>query len=173
MLAIVNQKIAGSALWYVVAAKPRREAEARLHLERQGYRVCLPQITLRKRRHGQWSLMTEAMFPGYLFVALVMGVDDPVPIRSTIGCYGLVKNGREAIPVPTEVMVPLIDLGEQAADEAEGFTFGEKVRLEDGPFAGLEAIFQMPKGADRAEVLITLLGGLRAVVVESANIGPV
>ena len=168
----VDQKIGPSALWYVVATKPRREAEARLHLERQDYVVCLPQITLRKRRRGQWVIVTEAMFPGYLFVALVLGVDDPVPIRSTIGCYGLVKNGHESLPVPTEVMAPLIALGDDSADEAQGFSFGESVRLEAGTFAGLEAIFQITKGADRAEVLIKLLGRSQRVVVESGNIGP-
>jgi len=161
-----------SALWYAVATKPRREADARLNLARQGYSVCLPQITLRKRRRGQWSLVTEAMFPGYLFVALVLGVDDPAPIRSTIGCHGLVRNGLEAVPVPNEVMAPLLALGERSADAIQGFSFGEKVRLEAGPFAGLEAIFQMPKGEDRAQVLIALLGQPRPVVVDARNIGP-
>lgn len=161
-----------SPLWYAVATKPRREADARVNLARQGYDVCLPQITLRKRRRGQWALVTEAMFPGYLFVAMVLGVDDPAPIRSTIGCHGLVRNGSEAVPVPNAVMAPLLALGERAADPVQGFSFGEKVRLEAGPFAGLEAIFQMPKGADRAQVLIAILGQQRPVLVDSANIGP-
>jgi transcriptional antiterminator RfaH len=162
-----------SALWYAVATKPRREADARLNLARQGYSVCLPQITLRKRRRGQWGLVTEAMFPGYLFVALVKGVDDPAPIRSTIGCYGLVRSGSVAVPVPDEVMVPLLALDGRSADARQGFAFGERVRFEAGPFAGLEAIFQMPKGEDRAQVLIALLGQQRSLVVDSANIGPV
>ena len=161
------------ALWYAVATKPRREDEARINLTRQGYSVCLPQITLRKRRRGQWGLVTEAMFPGYLFVALVPGIDDPAPIRSTIGCHGLVRNGLEAVPVPNEVMAPLLALGERSADVIQGFSFGDKVRFEAGPFAGLEAIFQMPKGDDRAQVLIALLGQQRPVVVDAGDIGPV
>ena len=73
-------------LWYLIATKPRQEAVALLNLERQGYRVQLPKVELRKRRRGKWQEVIEPLFPGYLFVALATGVDDTAPIRSTVGC---------------------------------------------------------------------------------------
>ena len=43
------------------------------------------------------------------------------------------------------------------------FLRGERVRVESGPFEGLEAVFDKSRGQDRVQVLVTVLGGLRAV----------
>ena len=151
--------------WFVVAAKPRQELEAERQLKNQGFEVLLPQLALKKRRGGKWQSVVEPMFPGYLFVQLVVGRDDPAPIRSTIGCRGLVRFGQEYVPVPTTVITPLLGLGREPVTSEVGFKPGDVVRLEQGPFAGLTAVFHMQKGEDRARVLINLLGKAREIAV--------
>ena len=64
-----------TALWYAVATKARDESVARANLERQDYQVFLPTISLKKRRRGRWMSVTEPLFPGYLFVSLVLAAD--------------------------------------------------------------------------------------------------
>ncbi|EED36519.1 Transcription termination factor nusG domain protein [Luminiphilus syltensis NOR5-1B] len=155
----INDGIAAAPRrWYVVASKPRSEGVAKSQLERQGFVTCAPRIKLRKRQRGKWQQVIEPLFPGYLFVALRLGVDDPAPIRSTLGCIGLVRMGREFVPVPEAVMQPLLSIGESPDASEAVFQPGQAVRFEAGPFEGLSGIFKMPKGQDRAEVLITLLG---------------
>ena len=134
-------------------------------MERQGYETFLPQITLRKRRRGKWLELVEPLFPGYLFVALEAGVDDAAPIRSTLGCVGLVRFGGRQVPVPDGVIMALLTMGTSAPVEQELFKSGEQVRLESGPFAGLLAVFDLPKGEDRAQVLLELLGKARPLTV--------
>lgn len=151
--------------WYVVATKPRQEAVALLNLERQGYRVLLPKLELRKRRRGGWQVVAEPLFPGYLFVALAAGIDDTAPIRSTVGCVGLVRFGGRQVPVPDEFIMPLLTMGTSVPGEQELFKSGEQVRLESGPFAGLLAVFDLPRGEDRAEVLLEILGKARPLTV--------
>jgi transcriptional antiterminator RfaH len=89
--------------WLLVATKSRSEFIARQQLERQGFQVCLPQITLRKRKQGTWQQVTEPMFPGYVFVAVVLGEHDIAPIRSTVGCLQVVRFGGHLIPLPASV----------------------------------------------------------------------
>lgn len=152
--------------WYVVATRPRQESIARGHLQNQGYRVLLPQISLKKRRQTRWVPVVEPLFPGYLFVQIAFGEDDAAPIRSTVGCRGLVRFGEHYPPIPAAVLEALTS---QAASVSEGgslFISGETVRLESGPFAGLTAVFDMPKGDDRAQVLIQMLGKMQQVVVD-------
>ena len=161
---------ADTAQWFVVATRPRMETEARKHLQRQGYAVCLPEISLRKRRRGQWTAVIEPLFPGYLFIELTLGVDDPAPIRSTVGCRTLVRSGADYVPVPPAVMAPLLDFGKAPATPESTFKPGDKVTIESGPFQGLPAIFKMAKGSDRAEVLIALLGSARPVVIEQNSL---
>ena len=86
--------------WYAVATRPRMEGAARENLERQGYGVCLPELRLRKRRQGRWQDVNEPLFPGYLFVALDLAVDNTAPIRSTVGVRGLVRFGLRSPPMP-------------------------------------------------------------------------
>lgn len=159
--------------WLLVATKPRSEFVARQHLERQGFEVCLPQITLRKRRQGKWQQVTEPMFPGYVFVGVVLGECDIAPIRSTQGCHEVVRFGGQLVPVPASVMRTLLSYALAPLNETKNFLAGERVRLESGPFEGLEAVFDKSRGQDRVQVLVTVLGGLRAVEVAATSLGPV
>jgi len=156
-----NADTSGKA-WYVVATKPRQEVVAQEHLQRQGYATLLPTLRLRKRQRGKWQEVTEPTFPGYVFVVLELGRDDMAPIRSTQGCRDLVRFGQQPAVVHEDI-IRALQMGNSAqgasADEIKDpFSPGDVVLIEDGPFQGLSAIYCMNKGADRAQVLITLLG---------------
>jgi transcriptional antiterminator RfaH len=157
-------------LWYAVATKARDEAVAKANLERQGYEVYLPTIGLKKRRRGRWMPVTEPLFPGYLFVSLALGVDDPAPIRSTVGCVGLVRFGQVHVSVPSVLIAALQGAQEGVADAPLPFNEGDKVRLIAGPFAGIEAVFEMPRGEDRAHVLVELLGKVQRLTVNQDDL---
>ena len=147
--------------WYVVATKPLQEPVAHEHLSRQGYKALLPQLRLRKRRRGKWQEVIEPTFPGYIFVALELGVDDMGPIRSTQGCRELVRFGQTPAVVPHKVIQALEQSNHlQTSDGAtkDPFYPGDVVTIESGPFQGLSAIYAMAKGADRVQVLISMLG---------------
>ena len=156
-----NADTSGKA-WYVVATKPRQEVVAQEHLQRQGYATLLPTLRLRKRQRGKWQEVTEPTFPGYVFVGLELGRDDMAPIRSTQGCRDLVRFGQQPAVVHEDI-IRALQMGNSAqgasADEIKDpFSPGDVVLIEDGPFQGLSAIYCMNKGADRVQVLITLLG---------------
>ena len=156
--------------WYVVATRPRQESIARDHLTRQGYRVLLPEISLKKRRQNRWVPLVEPLFPGYLYVQLAFGQDDAAPIRSTGGCRYLVYFGEHHPTVPAMVLQALAGQAASVTGGGPLFTAGETVRMESGPFAGLTAVFDMPKGDDRAQVLIEMLGKVLRVEVDSDHL---
>ena len=155
-----------AAHWYAVATKARDEAIAKANLERQDYQVFLPTISLKKLRRGRWAPVTEPLFPGYLFVSLALGADDPAPISSTVGCIGLVRFGQNHTPVPSSLIAALQGTSDGAVDAPLPFNQGDKVRLIAGPFAGIEAVFDMPRGEDRAQVLLELLGKVQRLTVD-------
>ena len=163
--------LATDAAWYVVATKSRNEGVAKLNLERQGYRSLLPTINLKKRRGGQWILVTEPLFPRYLFVSMILGTDDPAPIRSTAGCVGLVRFGHTYTPVPVELVAGLEAAAANDDPALAPFQSGDAVRLMSGPFAGLEAVYNMAKGEDRAQVLLEVLGRVQRLTVEMDILG--
>ena len=148
--------------WYVVATKPRQEAVAEDHLMRQGYSTLLPTVHIKKRRRGKWQQITEPTFPGYVFVGLEPGRDDMASIRSTQGCRDLVRFGQQPAVVHEDI-VKALQMGNSAQRDSndkakDPFSPGDVVMIEDGPLQGLSAVYCMNKGADRAQVLIRLLG---------------
>ena len=156
--------------WLLVATKPRSEFVARQHLERQDFEVCLPQIMLRKRRQGKWQQVTEPMFPGYVFVGLEMDKKSIAPIRSTRGCSCVVTFGGEVRPLPRTLVGQFQPFNDAPFDGSCNLQVGQRVLIQAGAFKGLEAVFEKPKGADRAQLLITMLGQLRSVEVLTDSI---
>ena len=158
-----------SSHWYVVHAKPRAEARALENLERQGFEVFLPMITLQKVRRAKLANITEPMFSRYLFLRATPGMQDLSVVRSTLGVSQLVLFGQVAAKVPhawVEAMRAQPLLSESL------FKSGDKVVLAEGMLKGLEAIYVQPDGELRAMVLIDLLSRPHQISYETALLVP-
>jgi transcriptional antiterminator RfaH len=146
--------------WYLVHTKPRLEKCALENLERQQYRCYLPMLSTEKLRKGKLELVDEPLFPRYLFIQLDTGLSAPSwsPIRSTKGVNKLVSFGFEPAKVANE-LVDLLMTQEQTLRETPQALFspGERVKVTQGPFAGIEGIYQMTDGERRVMVLIELM----------------
>jgi transcriptional antiterminator RfaH len=146
--------------WYLVHTKPRQEACALQNLNQQGYDCYLPLLSSEKLLKGQVSKTTEPLFPRYLFIRLDTSnsAKSWSPIRSTRGVSKLVSFGNQPARVADE-LVELIRARESSGDIEEKRLFkpGETIRVVDGPFAGVEGIFQSLDGTQRVMILIELM----------------
>ena len=150
-----------SSRWYVVYTKPREEARARENLERQGHQCYLPELALEKRRRGRVVAVTEPLFPRYLFIRTEQDLATAGwgSLRSTRGVVKLVEFGAGPVVVDDEFLEALRERTAGVPATAQAlFAPGETVLIDEGPFAGLAALFQMKEGADRAAVLLEFLG---------------
>lgn len=161
--------------WYLVHARPRQEAVAAEHLERQGYAVYLPRLKLPRMRRARWHELIEPLFPRYLFAGVRPAEQCIHPIRSTRGVAALVRSGEQYTPVSRG----LLDALRARADgegfhqlSADGLVPGEKVRIVAGPFAGLEAVFEARQGTDRVRVLLEIIGATTAATIPAGLVVP-
>lgn len=146
--------------WYLIHSKPRQERLALENLERQGYECYLPVLPTEKIRRGSLTVADEALFPRYLFIRL--GSDSSAkgwgPIRYTTGVSRLVSFGSEPARIDDGLIAQL-----QSSEfhhkkyPARLFEAGDRVRLTDGPFTGIEGIFQIAQGEKRVLVLIEMM----------------
>lgn len=145
--------------WYLIHTKPRLEQCALENLQNQGYTCFLPQIRVEKLRRGKLVEVDEPLFPRYFFIQLDTSnqAQSWHPIRSTKGVSRLVSFGQE----PGKVSDALVDLIRTQCDldavQRRHFTPGETVQIIDGPFVGLEAIYQMSDGELRVTVLLNIM----------------
>ena len=159
--------------WYLIYTKPRQEKWALQNLEQQGYQCYLPLLPEEKLRQGAVALAEEPLFPRYLFIKLAQNfmARSWGPIRSTKGVSRLVRFGAE----PAKIDDALIDLlraqeSSVLAEPERLFKPGERVQLTEGPFGGIEGIYQMADGDRRVMVLIELMSKKVAVPVMAGNL---
>lgn len=156
------------AHWYLVHSKPRQERVALENLERQLFPCYLPVLRSEKVRRGALSVIEEPLFTRYLFVQLETdsSARSWAPIHSTRGVARLVRFGSEPARVSDELIAALRQREVQTPEVKRLFQSGQSVRITEGPFAGVEGIFQMADGQLRAMVLIELLSRPVAVSVD-------
>ena len=144
--------------WYLVHTKPRQEDIALANLERQGYECYLPQMRIERIRRRKAEIATEPMFPRYLFIRLDSSDQGKSwsPIRSTLGVSQLVHFGARAAKVD-ETLVDLLRQRERTQPTEAMFHSGDSVVIADGPFAGIEAIYQTADAERRAFILLEIL----------------
>lgn len=160
-----------STAWYLVHTKPRQELIALENLSRQGYGCYLPLLSVQKVRRGKSHVVPQPMFARYLFVQLSTDEHAPswAPIRSTLGVSQLVRFGGRPAKVSDD-LVQRLRQREQAMPTEQLFQAGETVLVSQGPWAGLEAIYQMTDAQERAVVLLTILSKSVAVPLSAAEL---
>jgi transcriptional antiterminator RfaH len=145
------------ANWYVIQCKPHQENRALENLARQGFSCYLPTLTVEKLRFGTKVEVTEPLFPSYLFINLDRISDNWHPIRSTRGVIRIVRFNDYPIPVRGEI----IDvIRKRLAGEPARIPYlqpGERVRITEGCFADVEAIFVANDGMERVVLLMNIL----------------
>lgn len=161
--------------WYAVHTKPRQEHLAADHLQRQQFETYLPLCKERKLHKGSHRWLTTPLFPRYLFVNLDKDTQSSAPIRSTTGCCGLVRFGLRTPALPDRFIEQLRTReGTQGAVELAqpAYTPGQRLIVTDGPFSGVQAIYQTRTADERVLILLQWLGAERPVQVPEHTLAP-
>jgi transcriptional antiterminator RfaH len=145
--------------WYLIHTKIRQERVALENLERQGFACFLPLIRAEKLRRGTLQVVQEPLFPRYLFIRLGTGLESQswAPIRSTVGVSRLVTFGQTPAKIEDELIAQLQIKTDSTEVQLRHFEPGEQVVVTDGPFVGVEAIYQMADAEGRVMVLLNIL----------------
>lgn len=156
--------------WYVIHTRPRQEARAEAHLQRQGFQFYLPRIKQQRMRRGERVDVVEPLFPRYLFIQLDLSQQQNVyTIPSTRGVIGFVRFGERLPSVPASFIRGLRKAVDPQSGLLEvmdrGFSRGERLVIESGPLAGIMVTFQEARGEKRVMVLLEMLGRQHSVEV--------
>lgn len=149
--------------WYVARSKPRAERLAAMAIEARGLIAYLPEWS--RQRRGK-PLEPEPLFPGYLFVRTDGRKDALLRARSAPNVAHLLGSAASPEPVPDELVEEIRLRCEQRAREP--FAKGQRVRIKQGPFRELDAIFDGEcSSGTRARVFVQLLNRLVPVVLDT------
>lgn len=145
--------------WCLLKTKVRQERRAKEHLERQKIRVFCPEIELESIKTGGTMLVSEILFPGYLFIEISESTPPLSIIRSTRGVQNFVSFGGSVAKVPLALISDL----ESRIENSEKNVIsrlpkkGDNLLVMRGSFKGLNVIFNQPDGDQRAIVLMKIM----------------
>ena len=143
----------------MVQSKSHAEDKVVSQLNNQGFTTYCPMYRKEFHRGGQIKIKTTPLFPRYVFIQTNQHAREAIHvIRSTYGVSMLLKIGEEPTSVPNQIIDDLKSIETQHTTKAESyFNAGDTVKITEGLYQGLEAIYEMDEGLERVVVLLNIL----------------
>ena len=162
--------------WYVVHCRVGSEKRAETNLLRQEYEVWLPMYRKTRRHARRVESVLRPLFPRYLFVRVDLDSQPWRPILSTFGVHTIVSGADGPVAISDDIVAGLVA---RAGDDGvfdimqSAMEPGDQVRIQGGPMADLEGVFQAELDSDRVLILLKLRGREVRVSVEGGDVEPI
>jgi transcription elongation factor/antiterminator RfaH len=147
--------------WYVFQSKTRKEQFLCEQLHMRQVETFFPCVRVNPVKSPNQKL--QPYFPGYVFGRVDLEAIGRSALNWLPGLIRIVNFGGDPVSVQDymiHVIGQHVDTLNRSVDASRTFRQGDAVKIQGGPFAGYEAIFNahLP-GRDRAEVLLKMLEG--------------
>jgi transcription elongation factor/antiterminator RfaH len=162
----------GDDRWYAVQCLARREAYAAENLKVQQFKAFNPFFLKTVRHARQFRTVKQALFPGYLFVALDLKKDRWRSVNGTMGVSRLIMGGEYPQPVPRGVVEEII----AKLDEMDVWRLnprlqvGSNARVVSGPFTDILGQILTLNETGRARVLLEIMSGKIVVEIDQSKL---
>jgi len=156
--------------WYAVYTCANHEKRVAAELHARSVENFLPLYHSMRRWKDRRVPLDLPLFPGYVFVRLAL-CDRlrVVQVPSVVRLVGF--GGVPAVLPENEMEIVRAGLARGLRAEPHPFlTVGRRVRIVDGPFAGLEGILKQKKSGLRVVVSLELIQRSVAVDVDAADV---
>ena len=157
-------------IWVLIYTKAKQEKKANENLQKQGFKTFLPLISPTNKKKEFKSLVP--VFPRYLFAQIDLELGNWTSIKSSYGVRNIVMFSEKFTSIPNNVIKLIQDKLDESCLYREDISIvdyqkGDPVSIEEGQFAGVEAIFLSKKSKDRVRLLLKLLN--TSVVAEMTS----
>ncbi len=178
---MAKQKIQQGRNWYVLHTYPgEEEAVARnlrqrvenLSVEDKIFNVMVPKEKKIKIKNGKRKVIEERIYPGYVFVEMIVTDDSWYVARNTPRVTGFIGAGTTPIPVSqAEVDILKKRIGIEAPQFKIDVTLGSLVKINDGPFKDFEGkVSEIDGERGKLKVLVNIFGRDTPVEVDSLQV---
>ena len=158
--------------WYVVNTYAGHENRVKDNLEKRLetmgisdnlFRIVVAEETQIEVKNEKSKEVVRNIFPGYLFVEMIMTDEAWYVVRNTPGVTGFIGSsggGAKPFPVAKEEMEAILKrIGQAGLKVDVNFKVGDRGQIVSGPFSGMEGVVDsMNDQTQVATVLIILFG---------------
>jgi len=169
--------------WYVVhaysnfenkVAEAIREGAAQRGLSELFDDILVPKERVTEVRRGRKVDTERKFFPGYVLVKMEMTDQAYHLIKNTPKVTGFLGADKKPMPIPEAEAMRIAQQVQEGVDRPKTtitFEVGEKVRVNDGPFASFEGfIEEVDDGRARVKVAVSIFGRPTPVELEFGQV---
>jgi transcriptional antiterminator NusG len=140
--------------------KSLRQRIESLGLEQKIFNVLVPIEKKIKIKNGKRKVVTEKIFPGYVFVDMIVTDDSWYVVRNTPHVTGFIGTGTIPTPISeAEMKILQKRMGVEEPKYKIDVTVGAPVRITDGPFKNFEGkISDIDEARGKVKVFVTVFG---------------
>ena len=156
--------------WTVVRLHPNCDKIAIRNLTNQDFNHYQPKILERKLKKQRLQLVESPLFPNYLFVEII---NKWLSLQSTYGIAAVLSSGSMPSIVSDNVISSLRNRevnGFIQLPKQKKFEVGDKVQINNGAFAGQQALVERMNPSERQKVLLALLGNKIKVLIDEEDL---
>ncbi|MEZ7892487.1 MAG: transcription termination/antitermination protein NusG [Candidatus Wallbacteria bacterium] len=139
--------------WYVVHTYSGSEDKVKTNIMQrvetmgmkdQIFTVVVPKEKIVELKDGKRIEIERKVFPGYIYVEMMLTDDSWYVVRNTPGVTGFIGFGNKPTPLPekdVQGIMKFLGYGEQKQEVGKSiYKVGQKARVIDGPFAGFTGV---------------------------------
>ena len=158
--------------WYVVNTYAGHENRVKENLQKRVesmgiqdylFRILVAEETEIEIKNGKQVEKMKNLFPGYLFVEMIMTDDAWYAVRNTPGVTGFIGSsggGAKPFPVsPDEIESILRRMGQSDKKIVVNFKVGDTVKILAGPFSGMIGTVDTMNDQTQVASVLTMLFG--------------
>ena len=168
--------IDSSAAWYAIWTRSHCERLVAQQLMAKGFQAFLPEMAVRSRKPDATPIVQRPMFPGYLFLKHSMEKHSYIEILKARGVVRILEGGWNRLTtIADDEMSAIERVIESGATVLAHpyFNQGDRVRVVEGPLAGIEGLFvHDKKNRGRLVVSVKLLQTSVAIEVDGDFVEP-
>ncbi|NLM49540.1 MAG: transcription termination/antitermination protein NusG [Clostridiaceae bacterium] len=157
--------MAEEAKWYVIHTYSGYENKVKADLEKtienRGmgnliFDIKVPMEEVVEQKGDVKKVVTRKIYPGYVFIKMIMTDESWYVVRNTRGCTGFVGPGSKPVPLSEE---EVIAMGVEKKTIKVDFDVGDTIKIIDGPFEGFMGnITEMNMEKEQLTVLVSMFG---------------
>ncbi len=162
--------------WFAIQVRPRHEFKTATMLRNKGLEEFVPFYRVRRQWSDRQKEISLPLFTSYIFCK--MYPKQKLPVITTAGVIRIVGSSEGPIPISEneiEAIQKLPRCGNKVrpCHYALALQVGSRVRIEEGPLAGIEG--SLVKYKNRSELLISvdLIQQSVSVEIEGSAVSPV
>ena len=158
------------ARWYAAYTYPRHEKAVLKQLESKSIEAFLPVFLTENRWKDRRVQIQNPLFPGYVFVRV--GSQDLMRLLSTDGVSYVLRNGEAGGSLSDQetLAVEALCKGSEPRGPHSYLRVGRRVRIESGPFAGVEGVLAKVRDATRVVITVDALCSSVSVEIEPERV---